>query len=188
MRTAPLLLLLLWLAPDGTRVPAAQPGPTLVDCCHVPPAEKGACCAQRPLPEVSVPDSCPVTLAPGTPFVPRPPQPETAPFCRTWYGSERLWTVLPRGGALGRNNKSWWWSENWDSRHDMRPALTVTARRLDGTGKDEDDFVQASRATNAHAADIGHAMLAGLGFPTGGCWEVTGEYEGATLSFVAWVP
>lgn len=187
MRSAALLLLLVAQAPAVAHAPRATHGPTLADCCQVPAAEKGACCAQRPLPEVSVPDSCPVTLVPETPFVPRPPQPETAPFHGTWYGSERLWTVLTRGGALGRNNKSWWWSENWDSRHDMRPALTVTARRIRGTGKDE-DFVRASRATNAHAADIGHAMLAGLAFPTGGCWEVTGEYEGATLSFVAWVP
>jgi hypothetical protein len=46
----------------------------------------------------------------------------------------------------------------------------------------------ASRATNAHAGDIGHAMLVGLSIPGSGCWEVSAEYQGATLSFVAWVP
>ena len=31
-------------------------------------------------------------------------------------------------------------------------------------------------------------MLVGLELPYPGCWEVTGEYQGTLLSFVAWVP
>ena len=127
-------------------------------------------------------ESCPVTPAPEASFVPPSPQPERAPYGASWYGTERLWTMLPRSGVLGRRNKVFWWSTDWDSRHDHRPELTVTARRVDGQP------VRASRATNAHAADIGHAMLVGLTFPAAGCWEVTGEYKGATLTFVAWVP
>jgi hypothetical protein len=31
------------------------------------------------------------------------------------------------------------------------------------------------------------AMLTGVYVPTPGCWEITGDYEGDKLSFVAWV-
>ena len=83
-----------------------------------------------------------------------------------------------------RKNKVFWWSVDGESRRDHRPRLMVTARHLD-SGR---PAVWASRATDADAADIGHAMLVGLELPYPGCWEVTGEYQGTLLSFVAWVP
>ena len=116
--------------------------------------------------------------------MPPAPQPEAAPFGATWYGTEGLWTVLPRDGVLlGRRHKVFWWSTGWEWRRDHRPRLTVTARQIDAQG----ESAAASRATNAHAADIGHAMLVGLTFPAPGCWQVTADYGGRSLSFVAWV-
>jgi hypothetical protein len=47
--------------------------------------------------------------------------------------------------------------------------------------------LQASDATNATAADIGSAMLIAVDFPTLGCWEITGRYADAQLSFVVWI-
>jgi len=67
----------------------------------------------------------------------------------------------------------------------VRWALGVTARRLDSYAEP----VKASRATNAqNERDIHHAMLVGLIIPTSGCWELTGEYKGETLSYVVWAP
>lgn len=143
-----------------------------------------ACVCPSPPPAVTAPESCPVTLPPDPSFVPSPPQPSKAPFCAAWYGTQDLWTVVRPGGELGRNNKMFFWSDQWDWRHDWRPELTVTARRLDGDAPEP----RVSRATNAHGGDIGHSMLIGLEIPTSGCWEVTGEYKGAALTFVAWVP
>jgi hypothetical protein len=30
-------------------------------------------------------------------------------------------------------------------------------------------------------------MLVGIDIPAAGCWEITGQYKGTTLSFVVWV-
>jgi hypothetical protein len=91
-----------------------------------------------------------------------------------WHG-----LVTPRGVR----NKVFWWSRNWDWRSDQKPDLTVTARRLDAPAP----ALRISPATNAHAADIHHAMLVALDIPTSGCWEITGEYKGRKLSYVVWV-
>lgn len=47
--------------------------------------------------------------------------------------------------------------------------------------------LKVSKATNAFAADIQSTMLVGVDFPTLGCWEITGIYADAKLSFVVWV-
>ncbi len=47
--------------------------------------------------------------------------------------------------------------------------------------------LQSDRATNASAADIGKAMMVGVVFPTTGCWQITGRYKGAELTFIIWV-
>jgi len=47
--------------------------------------------------------------------------------------------------------------------------------------------LRVSKATNAFASDIQSAMLVGVDFPTLGCWEITGRYQGHELSFVVWV-
>ena len=54
----------------------------------------------------------------------------------------------------------------------------MTGARLDGTGT-----LESSGGTNA-SADFGTAMLVGVEFPTAGCWQLTGRYRNATLSYV----
>ena len=94
-----------------------------------------------------------------------------------------LWHGLAT--SRGFRNKVFWWSSAWDWRHEMKPELTVTARRLDRDAPTLSVFP----ATNAHnSSDIHHAMLVALDIPTTGCWELTGEYRGQTLSYVVWVP
>jgi hypothetical protein len=139
------------------------------------------------------PANCATTRADDSNFVPPPPYAPVAPFRgRFWYGTEALWAMPSADGLWhglvtpqGIGNKVFWWSREWDWRHDMKPELTVTARRLDADAPS----VRVSPATNAHnAADIHHAMLVGLNIPMPGCWELTGEYKGHTLSYVVWVP
>jgi hypothetical protein len=59
----------------------------------------------------------------------------------------------------------------------------VTGERLNG----EAPPLDASSANGSYSEDMGSAMMMGIGIPTAGCWEITGNYEGDELSFVVWV-
>ncbi len=107
-----------------------------------------------------------------------------------WYGTEALWTFLPISGSWkglprynsdteGYRQKVFWWREDYDSQAEPKPKLVVTGRRLDGDGS-----FAVSNATNASTPNMGSTMLVGIDIPTHGCWEITGHYDGQTLSFV----
>jgi hypothetical protein len=140
----------------------------------------------------TAPEDCAVTLPEAGAFVPPDPySPEAPSPGRFWYGTDGLWTMPAADGVWrgiasqeGIGDKVFWWSSEWDWRTDHKPALTVTARRLDANAPS----MTISSATNAHAKGIHHAMLVGLTIPTAGCWEVTGEFKGHTLSYVVWLP
>ncbi len=134
--------------------------------------------------------SCAVTR-PAPPFVPPRPYPSAPPdlYASDWFGSSGLWTMLDRDGEIwagadlpqdadGFSQKTFWWSAAWTPGAEPEPAITVVGTRLDGTGTFE-----VSGGTNA-SADFGTAMLVGVVFPTAGCWQVTGRYRDATLSYV----
>jgi hypothetical protein len=131
--------------------------------------------------------SCTTTVAPSRPF--SEPSPSSA--SRFWYGSEALAVLLNRAGTwqgMGLNHnyrdKLFWWREGYSGVLEARPALTVSARRLDGHAPP----FRISGATNAHNKDFGGwAMLVMVEFPTAGCWEVTGQYKDETLNFVVQV-
>jgi hypothetical protein len=119
------------------------------------------------------------------------PYPETPPayYQAAWYGTAHLWTMLDRDGELwhdlpedssGFSQKTFWWSIDWPFRTEPEPAITVTGQRLDDPGS----FRFGDPGTNA-SADFGTAMLVGVEVPTAGCWQITGTYRGASLSFVA---
>ena len=137
-------------------------------------------------------EACPRTTAGAPSFVPPAPHPPVSPFEEQfWFGSEVLWTSLPRDGIwtglpydqAGRTQKTWWWSEGYSVSIEPRPALTVSTQRMDAPAP----AANTSAATNAYAVDIGQAMLVGIEFPTAGCWGITGEYKGSIVSFVVWV-
>jgi hypothetical protein len=133
-------------------------------------------------------EACPVTLAAHRPSFAEP-SPSSA--SRFWYGDESLAVLLSSGGTwrgMGPErhyrNKLFWWRKGFDGRTESQPALSVTGRRLDGDAPP----ASISPATNAHHADFGGwAMLTSVEFPTGGCWELTGEYRGAESRFVVLV-
>ncbi len=140
-------------------VPTGMP-PTAAQ--RATPAESGAV-HPTDIPNTNVmpntpPKTCPVTRPQAPRFTPPAPYPRYAPSPDSfWYGT--------------------------DTPEEPEPHLVMMGRRLDATAPPLD----ASRATNAFAEDIQSAMLVGVGFPTLGCWELTGRYAGAELSFVVWV-
>lgn len=135
--------------------------------------------------------SCPVTRPPDPPFTPPPSYPENYPYQRkVWYGTAKLWTAIPENGewdclyTCSNGDKMFWWREGYVYSEEPRPDLQVTGKRLDGSGTRVEI---ASGATNAFHPDFGSAMLVGGQVPAPGCWEITGRYKDAELSFVVWV-
>jgi hypothetical protein len=124
-------------------------------------------------------EPCPVTT------------PDTSPVAgkgASWYGSTALAARIPTNGhweGMGAErqygDKFWWWREGFDAREEPRPALTISAARLDGRGS-----VQIDSATAGFGEDW-HAMLVGMEFPVGGCWRVVGRYRDQELRMVLWV-
>lgn len=138
------------------------------------------------------PASCPITVPQDPPFTAPAPYSTDSPFeSNFWYGSNALWTDLPKDGiwyALPHNpegytQKIFWWREGYIWNEEPEPEIIVTGERLDASAPP----LIASRGTNAYAGDIGSAMLVGVDFPTLGCWKITGQYADAELSFVVWV-
>jgi hypothetical protein len=143
----------------------------------------------------NAPQSCPVTQPPRKPFVPPSPYPSQTSPDGFWFGSEKLWILLPTDGTWKHlphykptdtafRQKLQWWRQGYNWRTEHQPPLTVTGRRLDSSA--------APLATDHHpnAADpMGdHAsMMTGIFIPTVGCWQVTGNYKGDKLTFVIWV-
>jgi hypothetical protein len=133
-------------------------------------------------------DPCPVTLPPDPPFIPPPPYPEVPPGDYFWYGSNSLWTVVPKDGIwsqlphnpTGYTQKLPWWREGYSWTEEPEPALTVTGRRLDADGPG----FQVADANGAFAPEFQSAMMMGMDLPTLGCWEITGQYKDQELSFV----
>jgi len=137
-------------------------------------------------------DACTVTR-PNPPFAAPSPYPSSPPDDRhAWFGTPQLWTMLELDGEVWDaanasfpvGVKMFWWSSNWAGmREEQEPAITVVATRLDGPGT-----VMTDHATNVAADSLGgEAMLAGIEFPTPGCWQVTAQYRGAVLSHIVWI-
>lgn len=125
----------------------------------------------------------PAFVAPS-PYPPSPPNERAA-----WFGTPQLWTMLEADGEVwdAANTsfpvliKTFWWSSNWAGMtEEQEPTITVVATRLDGPGT-----VTTDHATNAAADSLGgEAMLAGIEFPSPGCWQITAEYREAMLSYI----
>ena len=143
----------------------------------------------------SVPETCPITKPDQTSrFVPPPPYRTKAGNGRFWFGTDRLWTNLPENGILAGlpddtssghptiSEKIFWWRQGYDARVEPRPKLKVTGKRLDSPAPP----LEVSPTTNAFTQHI-PAILVGIGFPTIGCWQITGRYEDDELTYVIWV-
>jgi hypothetical protein len=121
--------------------------------------------------------ACPVTIGSnslGSPF----------PDPANWYGSESLAVILPDDGKWGITGatariavKLFIWSVGF--KPGMEKNLTVRVESLSGGPND----AVVKDVTNA-GLDSGWTMLAGIDFPSAGCWRLTLDYLGQSLSFV----
>ncbi len=124
--------------------------------------------------------SCPVTMGSD--------QTLGAPFgeSKHWYGSESLAVMLPPGGKWGVTGptariavKLFLWSQGFEP--GMEQHLSINIESMDG--QDVDAVVKDVTNARPINGEIS-AMLAGIDFPSAGCWRITAEYLGQTLSFV----
>jgi hypothetical protein len=179
----------------ASSIQAAEPLPTQEDNTTAAPSRPAGPVASA-LPDsaevAQVPDSaCPVTMPQNPPFTPPAPSPASPPGEHFWYGSDSLWTALPQNGvwaALPHNPEGYtqkliWGRKGYSSTEQPEPQLIVTGRRMDAPAPP----LHVDKATNVLADDIGSAMMVGVDFPTLGCWEISGRYQEAELSFVVWV-
>ena len=141
------------------------------------------------------PASCPLTLPSSVPFTPSGEHVYAADEDQFWLGTDKLYINLPKSGAQWVwfphtphpttpeiNAKIFWGSVDFDYHKKEDYSLKVTGRRLDG---DTLPF-EADRVTNA-LGEPRAAMLTGVYIPAPGCWEITGDYKGAKLSYIVWV-
>ena len=117
------------------------------------------------------------------------PDPETLLYgdedgLQVFIRHEGIWDWLPPGREGGYGQKIFWKFPGYVWTEEQTPDLDIIGEQLDGDGY----FVQTEPATNAFADSLyGSAILTGAEFPQAGCWQITGEYRDATLTFVAWV-
>jgi hypothetical protein len=99
-----------------------------------------------------------------------------------------IWRGLPYQGDDHEGHvyvqKSFWWRADYSWADEQAPQITVTGKRLDKPGP---TFEAGGPGTNGYRDDIGSFMLVGIGIPTPGCWEITGRYGEAELSYVVWI-
>jgi len=143
-----------------------------------------------------IPASCPVTVPPAEPFTPPSQYHLDENGNSFWLGTAKLWTALPKSQVWATGPrppgheqdvqpltaKTFWASVEFNYREEYPPKLKVTGRRLDGSAPP----LLTMTPTNAFPGPAA-AMLVGVYVPTPGCWEITGEYKGAKLSYVVWV-
>ena len=140
------------------------------------------------------PATCPVTRPPNPSFVPPSPYPATTGPGAFWFGTQKLWTVLPTSGEwrglkgytstdLSYRQKLMWWRQGYDWKAEPRPHLTVTGRQLDAS---EPPLI-ISGPSNGYNEQTKSFMIVAADFPTLGCWEITADYKGDKLSYVVWV-
>lgn len=148
------------------------------------------------------PPNCSVTLpADGsfTPPSPLPNDPEFSPLSwgappppgskRFWFGTEKLWTILPTDGTWrrgfgddpGYSNKMPWFAVS----QDVGP-LTITGKKLDGSNL---SFTEFEAINGFGRTDTGaEGVMGGIIIPASGCWQVTGRFRDQELTFTVWVP
>ena len=137
-----------------------------------------------------IPDSCPVTLPSEPRFIPSPPYNDPGPDAAAfWHGSDALFVTLYSDGrwrgiteAGKTRDKLFWFRKDAKWLGEYPYPLLVTARRLDADAP----MLTVPRVTNAIMGRI-ESLLVMLELPTGGCWQVTGNYKSDYLTFVVWV-
>jgi hypothetical protein len=138
------------------------------------------------------PRSCPVTRTASHSFVPPAPFPAKPGKDQFWFGSERLWTILSTDGMWhglhtesAYGNKLFWYSLGLSRKEEGKRRVTVTGRRRDAGSP---AFVTyADCCSSSSSGPHIYFMIAGVNIPSPGCWEITGDDQKGSVSFVVWV-
>lgn len=140
----------------------------------------------------AVPDTCPVTK-PASQFVPPWGYPAKPCVDQFWFGTDRLWTVLPGTGTwrLGHytsgepafREKLAFCRQGYDPHVEPQPDLTVSGRRIDSRAGP----LQSDGKGSGSWTKNNRFIMTGINFPTTGCWEITGRYENDEITFVVLV-
>jgi hypothetical protein len=108
------------------------------------------------------------------------------------YGSASLWTVVERSWHVHSGGKLPFFRQGFVWNKDVRPVLTVVARRLDGKGP----LVWSGPAGSGFMEGQGLAgmfMVTGKDIPSSGCWEIGAHYVESgrgkvhILAYTVWV-
>jgi hypothetical protein len=137
------------------------------------------------------PAACQVTLPSDGTFVPSSPLPSgygiEPPGHQFYFGSEKLWTVLPADGTwsgpipqkpldYAYGSKIEWF--RLDPAFSWKDGpFTVTGERLDGP---------APRFTETEPLWDAAMIIGGITIPVFGCWQITGHYKDQELKFTVW--
>jgi hypothetical protein len=135
------------------------------------------------------PANCHVTLPSDGAY--EPPFPESGPPGphRFYFGTEKLWTVLPtdgtwRGPYSGAARDDFVYSDKltWLRNPAVLKVgtLTIDGRRLDGPAP---SFIETNEFFGYNRGGI----VGGIAIPAYGCWEITGRYDDQKLTFTVWV-
>ena len=131
---------------------------------------------------------CPLTQPPERRFIPPEPYPEYPGEGMFWFGNNGLWTAVPDNATWqalphdeqGYTQKLFWWSQKY--KDEEISELRVTGQQLDGAATFTSD-----QATSGYHFDLQTFMLTGGKMPTAGCWQITGNFKGESLSYVVWI-
>jgi len=103
-----------------------------------------------------------------------------------WYGDEHLAALIPTNGkwvGMGESrnffDKFWWWQKGFSARTRLDSEFKIHATKLDGSGIE----FEVHDTTSGYGPGW-DALLAGIEFPSPGCWEVTGHYNGSSLVLI----
>ncbi len=144
-----------------------------------------------------IPASCHVTLPGDNAFVPPISfrVPLSLPQGQFWFGTEKLWTILPIDGtwrgSKGANDPDSDYAYStkipWFRIHPAfspKDPLTITGKRLDGPAPSFSEVFWG----NSFPRDEDNAMImGGISIPTYGCWRITTQYRNQKLAYTAWV-
>jgi hypothetical protein len=144
--------------------------------------------------EAPVPETCSVTKPANQPFVPPSPYPAKPSRGQFWFGTDRLWTALPKSGAwIGLphytasdptfRQKLVFWRQGYDVHAETPAKLTIGGNRIDSPAQPLQTDGPGIPSWTAND----QFLMTGINFPTIGCWEITGRYENDEVTFIVWV-